>query len=460
MFFLGDLKKFLLFFLAIGIFLRLIAMPFSFHPDLLYLHFNSQFFSQNVFDIYSFLQQNNFCVGIDKACYGYSPLSYWLIGFFDMALKPFNPLFFEWLQNALAIAVSGISGNGTTLNYVLAEPANGNIFLHLFLMKLPYLFFDLGIAFLLLGFFGNEREKLFAFAFWMLNPIAIFSTFFFGQFDVFAVFFMILGIYFARKGFFSKGMASFGIAIALKVFPALVLLPVLLILPFDFAKKAKYALISAIFPILTFLPFALLPVFWNSFVFAGIGKTGSYAFYTVSGLIARIFGIVGIKVDYNFFPIPVFPVILAAFLLFIWSRRKNFGQNFEESVIMLPFAVLLLFFAFSEFSPHWFLWIIPFFALIVSRRQNLLKYFLILAACYAVIVLNFGSNLSWNLLIPLNHSFALMPGAGQWLGIFWKPIYAIARIGFFTACIFFFFNALKFDFKAFAMKVFLGRKLW
>src|SRR6267143_481655 len=80
---------------------------------------------------------------------------------------------------------------------VLAEPG---IAVYLALLKLPYLVFDLATAVLLLWLIRQPGTAVRVFKLWLFNPVVLYATYFVGQFDIVAVFFVVLAFYYSQQG--------------------------------------------------------------------------------------------------------------------------------------------------------------------------------------------------------------------------------------------------------------------
>ena len=105
---------------------------------------------------------------------------------------------------------------------------------------------------------GLAPDYLFA-----TSPIAIFAVFIFGGYDIFTVFFMLLGVhaYFAKD--FKWFVLWFSIAISFKYFAAFIYLPLVLIIEKRFIYVVVYGLLGIA---ITAMQFAL---YWHSDVFLG-----------------------------------------------------------------------------------------------------------------------------------------------------------------------------------------------
>ena len=67
---------------------RLILMPIGFSGDLIHVNYFPYFLSQNVWDIYGYFGDHYIMKGGFSY---YQPLVYYVIGFFQILLKPLNP---------------------------------------------------------------------------------------------------------------------------------------------------------------------------------------------------------------------------------------------------------------------------------------------------------------------------------------------------------------------------------
>src|SRR3989449_3687602 len=109
---------------------------------------------------------------------------------------------------------------------ILNEPGIGVL---LTLLKLPYLTFDLATAVLLLWLVREPLPAIRAFKIWLFNPVVLYVSYFFGQFDIIPVFFVILAYYFHQHGRKSAALFALAVAILFKDF-AIALAPFFLVL--------------------------------------------------------------------------------------------------------------------------------------------------------------------------------------------------------------------------------------
>src|SRR3989304_8391664 len=98
--------------LILAIILRLLIMPFFFHPDIKTYHFQASFLSKGVFNIYPYLIENREKLPL-KEEFVYFPLTYFFLGGYQALVSPLlGDNFTNWLAGA-----SGRAGEGAPTFY-------------------------------------------------------------------------------------------------------------------------------------------------------------------------------------------------------------------------------------------------------------------------------------------------------------------------------------------------------
>lgn len=365
--------------LVLGILIRLLVMPITFHSDVWANTIVGYFFTfEGVFNIYEHLRNlpaahplfSGFGV---NDIFIYLPLTYFTFGILMKIFEPFQ--------------------NRSLIELAMSEPGqasqSNSIFLHSFLAKFPYLIFDLGIAFLLRALFSDSRKKKFAFALWMLNPVAIYVTFMQGQTsDIGQVFFIVLALVLAYKNKNSFSLASLGLAASYKMF-GLFLIPIAaFVLGKKLPERIKFLTLGFGVFLLTVLPFLGSPAF-REIVF---GSAASQKLFFMK------LPLTGAESIY------IFIFIYALILLYAW-----FG-NFTKNALWLSFLfVFLAFFSVSHYHPQWFLWITPFFIILLALKQKFTSLVFMLFSLYVFLVFFFEASLTWGLFGPINHTLYSAP---------------------------------------------------
>lgn len=202
----------------------------------------------------------------------------------------------------------------------------------------------------------SEKGARLSTCLWLSSPILVFSQFIFGQYDILAVLFMLLGLnYYFRKRMYLFTL-FFGIAVTFKYFPALLYVPLLVL-------AEKRILVIAKHLALFFIPYALevLPYL------------GSPAFRSEvlgwSILDRLLFARVEILQGYGL-GIYLFIWFIICFYAFI--KRIDQDRDFFQLSIFIGTAVFGALFALIFWHPQWLLFITPFLALstFMSARRN------------------------------------------------------------------------------------------
>ncbi len=250
----------------------------------------------------------------------------------------------------------------------------------------------------------DERQARLAACLWYFNPITLYSVIMMGQNDVMAITFFLLGWYLIGKRNISAAL-MFGLAASIKFYPLLWLVFLLPNLGEVNAKnKFKIFFGSLIVFLATLLPF----------VFNAAFRTGVFG----SSINERFFIP---QIDLGFSEhVFIVPLILAL-LFYSASIRKSLGAREASYVVMCSSLVLL---GFSHFHPQWFTWLIPFWALWISKEDNkesLIKKSIvsvIALACWATIVALFNDkHLTYGIFSVVNPTLINLPSPYDYLGM-------------------------------------------
>lgn len=326
--------------ILVGIFLRLFLAFSTFHPDLLAFHLGGKLVGEgNILNLYDYSS--------NVATLNYPPLIYWFFGLFNF------------------LSIWGI-----------------------WLLKLPYLFFDLFLG-LLLFRLVEEKKKVLTLGLWMFNPVSLYATYMMGQFDIIPAFFTVFSFYLVAKNRLKWAAFVLGFGVAFKLYPVFLLIP-LVILGKTYWEKFKLAVLALLPYALSILPYIQSPGFRQTALFANQSSKSLYASIPVSGGESII----------------LFPASLILFYFLI--RDKSFDRLSFWKVYLIP---LLLFFIFTHYHPQWLIWVSPFLILdlIIERFKNLLPILLISLTWFGSLFF-FDPSLTIGLFAPL---FPVMANASS-----------------------------------------------
>jgi hypothetical protein len=379
------MKRKIIIVLVVGLLIRLFLGFSTFHSDIQPFYFAGDVIAKgNVLNFYDYLRKlpvNDPILKIYPAdLFNYPPLVYFFLGPVSYL---FSLPFSRNLLHDFIFNLPGLLGN-LQLNFLLLA------------LKLPYLPFDLGVAFLLFKFFKNPKNKFLAFTIWMFNPVNLYATYMMGQFDVIPAFFAVAALYLAvkREKYFLAALLL-GIGASFKIFPALFLIP-LALLKEKWLDRIKVIGIGALVYVATILPFIGSAGFRATALVAGQTTKSLYAALPISGGEAIIY-------------FPLFIVLFYIIFFYSKSGLENLWERF--------FIIILTFFIFTHTHPQWFLWLTP--LLILDLVKSRLKHWplaLIALIVWIGQVSFFDPGLSVWLFAPIVPSLYGQPGVWNSLG--------------------------------------------
>jgi len=198
----------------------------------------------------------------------------------------------------------------------------------------------------LTGFYSADTGwRKFTTAVYLTSPILIFTQFVFSQFDIFYVVLTLAGFGLMLKRRIFAASLAFGLAITFKSFPALVFLPLLLLVEKRFWRLAAAGLVFV-------LPFALLQMVYSGSPAFAEGVTNNQAQ-------GRIFAA---GMDLEGWTILFF--FSGCFLLCGWSYLASPGpERFARQATFIYLAGSILPFLFVNWHPQWLVSVMPAIAL-------------------------------------------------------------------------------------------------
>lgn len=200
--------------------------------------------------------------------------------------------------------------------------------------------------------FGEKKSLLCKFAF-LIFPMGVFSQFIFSQYDIFTVFFIVLGFWLYLRGKLWKTALMFGIAATFKYHAILYFLALILLKEKKIRNLLKYTVVMALPLLVEIVP-----------------NLGSEAFRR------NVFGFGALEYVQKSFSVGFFSGInlmaaVAAFVL-VWAYQKK-AQDQETLASWAVFfcvAVSFSIFGFSTWNPQWILLMAPFLVLNIFISEN------------------------------------------------------------------------------------------
>lgn len=349
------MTKKLIVILVLGVFFRLILAAITYHSDLAPYDLAGMVVRQgHLLDFYDYLpslpEEHQILKTFPPYLFNYPPAIY----------------FSQALFTTLTASLVGSDFISQFLFNVKEVLGSSQLWWHVLLLKLPYLVFDLPIAWLLASLFKVGRMKLLGFSFWMFNPINLYTTYMVGQFDVIPTFFVVAALAVAvhRKNWWRVdplfwAALLLGLGAAYKIYPLLLLIPLSSVAT-GWGKRLLIVMMGAVPYLLSVLPFLSSPGYQATSLLASQTLKSLYPQIAVSGGESIL-------------------LFLATLIFFYWLFVYLKSQ--PEALWSRFLIVLLIFFIFTHFHPQWFLWVVPLMLieLVSNNFRNLLVQLMLLA---------------------------------------------------------------------------------
>lgn len=365
----------------LGLLIRLLVMPFTGHWDIRGINFavyNLPF--KGITNVYEVAAKGKVDYAVDvnfgRDYFIYPPLNYFTLGGFMTLLKPFyGPEFVNWIE-----------GYGNDLLSVITHP---HVWRYLFLMKLPYLFFDILLLTFLLKFFSKPKEQELALKYWWLNPIVIYLPYIWGQFDIIPTCFMLMGVYFGTKGHGYKSALLFGIAASFKNYPLLLLPFLAVILGKNLWHMAKIFVTGLLPFVLTTMPYWGHAFFRSTVLFSWQSQKMLDFMWAIGGYDG------------------IYPFFIGYTLIFLWTLYR---YHRHAPHLATPMVITLLwYYATTNFHQQWFMWVVPYLVILAVKDARLRLIGVWVVGLFFLRLLEIQANVTNELFIWLAPAFDDLP---------------------------------------------------
>ena len=264
-----------------------------------------------------------------------------------------------------------------------------NVFTALALFKGLYLIFDLLCMFLILrlSYDDDPEGRLNVFKFWMFNPVVIFVLYIFARHDIIGVFVTIIALLLAKKGRKYWSIIVLAVAIALRFFPIMILIPLIIYLS---KSKKDYIALTAI----GISGLAVVELFSNLYY----GKSLIFSLLNTQHFNYILSSKLELIIHDRIFLFIVAYVLIV--LSFIHIRKKSFDLLINYGAI-----IYLTYIALSYFHPQYVLWTVPFLVIIFARKKVLSYYHWIQFGLLMVVLIYWGDLVTKFVLAPIDHRF-------------------------------------------------------
>ncbi|MBO8142902.1 MAG: hypothetical protein H0Z37_12155, partial [Firmicutes bacterium] len=214
---------------------------------------------------------------------------------------------------------------------------------HVLMIKLPIIISDILVGILVYGIAArlgfDEKKSLLIMGIWLFNPITYFMSSIWGMFDSIAVLFMLISIKYIIDEKYTRSAIAAGIGIAVKILPALILLPTLVHLlksgKLDLRKFIlRIALPAAAVFLIISTPFLTTPIEYFNALFHHTKSVGGFTYWIAVSTLVNLS---------NFWFIP----FIAFLIITIYIYRKIRVGLDEDGYIDACAATVAVFLATS-----------------------------------------------------------------------------------------------------------------
>lgn len=320
--------------LVIGLLIRLILMPFAAHSDFIHTWWASSCISQGT-----------------STSLNLQSLLFWLHSAYLQVVGFLLPSSSVWCN-----LYQGFSVDNASMTDWFTFINQSHIFRILFVLKLPYLLFDLGCGLLLYNIGSAERKSAWSFSFWWLNPIPIYAIYIIGRHESIAIFFMLFSLFLIQRQKYNQAYLVLGIAIAIRYYPLFLLPFYIFSIPAGWKDQLKRAGLG------------LLPwIFINVLTWAGRGNSEVVSFlnYPFSIYLLPLKLSVAPWDNLLIFPFAYFILLLHR----IYNTERNEKSLYQYSLMAILFLQAL---TYMGQAPHYWVWSIPFIALVFAKQGRIL----------------------------------------------------------------------------------------
>ncbi|MGD6851892.1 MAG: hypothetical protein ACQCN6_07535 [Candidatus Bathyarchaeia archaeon] len=344
--------------LAVGIAVRLVLMPVSAHP----------------FDIYVWYN-------VSESILRNGPLF----------LQGFPPLWYHYMMVPVAYSYSALSTVLPTGTIAMSNlPTALNFYpsysiavvpgmLFDFVVKIPFLISDIAVAVLLYKTVEeqtpNKHLAWVAAALWFLNPYVIWISAGWGMWDTLPALFSLAALFLLVKKRFAFSAVSLSLAVALKLYPIMFLVPIAFFLYKTYPAGARLKSLGRFMGVFSatslvlFLPYlGAVANFVSDFFllqsggtnFGAVTPLGPYSFgLTYWAPLSRLLPATG-SFEFLVSAVSLALFVVALALVYWYSSKLRYEQPLLELSVTMLFCVAALFLTYRIVSEQWFVWALPF----------------------------------------------------------------------------------------------------
>ncbi len=243
------------------------------------------------------------------------------------------------------------------------------IFRTLFLLKIPYLLFDLGTALVIFRLMSGKSGQKTAFCLWLFNPITLYAFYVFGRFESIPICFLALTLLFLKEGRWTASAVSLGLALNCREIIVLYL-PLFALSLFDrkWDRKSIIRQMAPAWGVLTWM--TILPLWIKMRFETPLATSAAQDMASAQALLGM---------QFHWFE----PFVFCYAAICLWLIEERSLDAFERFLTATGLCILS-FLLVVVHSAHYVSWMVLFPITALYHGKPLVKPFVIFCACWMV----------------------------------------------------------------------------
>lgn len=326
---------------------RLAVMPISLHGDLFYIWSVPTLVFERVTDPYIWATEHYEAIARSDWDVYYPPAAYVISGIWLMVLKLFSGNLIGWLIQSRDLIFS-LTDRPLGDYFYLLRFNLATARLNLFILKTPYLVYEMAIILGLLTLV-KPAARLKMTILWGFNPVVIYSAYMIGQIDLLTSAFVVWATVMAVEGRRLVSLTLLVIGMMVKVLPMILIVPMAFLLGKSWRERVFLAIYSTLIFVIFNLPFshdlARLRIAYFPPIMPGLANlTFRPDALVILGKLTAAAGVglwLGWKIIKNEKRLnpKYFPETVGLILMLFFSAYR--GALFNHYVVLMPFFILL-----------------------------------------------------------------------------------------------------------------------
>lgn len=217
---------------VLAVLLRFLVAPVTLHGDLLYIWSVPTLTLEGIWDPYSYATSHYQKIAASDYDVYYPPGTYMVTAVFLHGLRFFSPTLVPWL---VGIRESSFLLENRSLENYLSPLNQNQRHLNIFLLKIPYVFFEV-VLLLFLSQLVQPPWRRRATLLWLWNPVVVYTTYLWGQIDILTAMLLVIMTVAVIRSQRVATITALVLATMIKTLPIILWIPVASVLARPWSK--------------------------------------------------------------------------------------------------------------------------------------------------------------------------------------------------------------------------------